>query len=75
MINVGKNFGRLNKCKACLIEDDNQEHLFLCDRLNDSILTDTDYNDLFSEQLEKQKNVINIGVNVLRQRDKITNTN
>ena len=71
MVNVGRNFGRVNRCPACLVEEDNQEHLFLCDKYD--ISADNLYNDLFCDDVEKVKTAIDIGDNSLRKREKIVN--
>ena len=70
MVDVGRNFGRNNCCPVCLIEEDNQEHLFLCDKLYS---IDNLYNDLFSNDMEKVKTAIDTGYNAIRKREKIVN--
>ena len=73
MINVGKNFGRLTKCPVCLIEDDTQEHLFKCTKLNNILPSCKEYehDDIFSNNLEKIEKILNIADTNLRKRENI----
>ena len=73
MINVGKNFGRLTKCPVCLIEDDTQEHLFKCTKLNNILPSckEYEYDDIFSNNLEKIEKILNIADTNLRKRENI----
>ena len=71
MINVGSNFGRQNKCPICLTGEDSQEHLFNCHKLNDSSSGQSEYSDLFGDNLENFQKVINEGAIILRKREQI----
>ena len=74
MIKVGRNFGRLDKCPACLIEVDEQQHLFECDKLNGLDLDSNSYEDLFSNNEEKYEYAINRGDSIIRKCEKIINS-
>ena len=74
MIKVGRNFGRQDKCPACLTEVDEQQHLFQCDKLNDLDLDSNSYEDLFSNNEEKYEYAINRGDSIIRKREKIINS-
>ena len=69
MIKVGQNFGRHDKCPACLCHEDDQQHLFQCDKLDD--YCDFDYEDIFSNNEEKYHNAINKGDTIIRKRETI----
>ena len=71
MVNVGRNFGRTNSCPTCLAEEDNQEHLFVCENLDKS--AENLYLNLFSTDIGKMKNAIDTGENNIRKREKILN--
>ena len=76
MINVGRNFGRHSKCPICLIEDDSQEHLFNCTKLdNRSSHKDYEYDDIFSNDTKKLEKILNQGDIILRKREEILNSN
>ena len=71
MINVGGNFGRKNSCPICLSEEDKQEHLFVCEKLDN--LEENLYLNLFSNDIEKMEKAIDTGDKNIRKREKIAN--
>ena len=51
IFNVGRNFGRPNKCPICLIEDDSQEHLITCCSLTNDDITLQEYRSLYGSEI------------------------
>ena len=57
MVDVGFNFGKKNKCKLCLVGNDDQENLLKCFKLKTAhpdLLQDLNYCDIFGDNIEKQ---------------------
>ena len=69
MIKVGANYGIQSKCPICLKEDDNQEHLFLCEQFNKEQIINP--NDFFTDQQNTLKIATDKLDQILRKREKI----
>ena len=76
MINVQHNFGQNNKCPLYKLEDDKQEHLLECVIIkiaSPEILnkTDAEFNDIYSDNIEKQIKISKLLYIAIRKRKAI----
>ena len=64
MLNVKHNFKnqfpKNNQCPLCESEDDRQEHLISCEMLHENGMNRDKYKDIFSRNVKKQIQAINI---------------
>ena len=73
MLNVQNNFGQHTKCPLCKIEEDSQKHLLECVliKLNSPDIlhnTDSKYEDIFSNDIEKQDQISKLIETAIRKR-------
>ena len=77
MLNVKSNFGDKSACPLCTLKEDNQSHLLEClvIKLNSpQVIENIDncvYDDIYSTNISKLKNVANIIYEAVRTREKL----
>ena len=75
MTKVGYNFGRKSQCPVCKIdtEPDEQSHLLNCLilklEINDILSSDSKYEDIFCNNIEKLKDIVFVLEKALRKRE------
>ena len=65
MVNVGKNFGRADKCKLCKIEDDSQQHLIECTKIKEKVPevkrnTKVKHDHIYSKSIKEKIEVVKL---------------
>ena len=79
MLNVKSNFGNKSTCPICTLKIDNQSHLLECVviKLNSPQVFENrdkcEYEDIYSTDVSKLKNVANIIYEAIRTREKLLN--
>ena len=74
MVNVRDNFKKGSPFLSCPLGDnklDDQQHLLNCDKLKQTVGSDINYYDIFSNDIEKMSTVVNILKQKLEEREKI----
>ena len=72
---VGHNYGNKTECPLCFIENDQKQHLISCFIIkthNPFVLANinnSEYSDIFSENIQKMKNITELFSSALRTRD------